>query len=367
LFFSYLITLKQNKNMARNSTTFIYKAVAIIALLVLTIYGLIVAKAFLAPLTVAAILALLLLPIVRILEQWNLSKGLAALVGTLILFAGSIGFFVLVAIQLNNVVEKWDTIKETMQPKIEQATNSLIDNTPVTQEKLSGLKNNIKNFSLVGSRKTSGSALTYLTSIVSFFGVYLLVFIHVYFMIRYRSKFKKFVLKFFSDENSDEVRETIHEIAQVAQGYLLGKLKLIAILAVVYSIGLGVSGVSNFILIAILAAVLTLIPYLGNIIGYGLAIIFGYLMNGELGILIGITVTFVVAQFIESYVLQPYVVGDEVDLNPFFVILIVILGNLMWGIVGMVVAIPMLGILNIIFLHVPPLQPFGFLLKKNKE
>lgn len=353
--------------MARNSTILIYKAVAIIALFVLTIYGLIHAKAFLAPLTVAAILALLLLPIVRKLEHWKLSKGLVALLGTLIVLAGSIGFFILVAVQLNNVVEKWDIIKDTMQPKIEQTTKFLIDNTPVTQEKLVGLKKNIKNFNIIGSSNTSGSALTYVTSIVSFFGVYLLVFVHIYFMIRYRSKFKKFVLKFFSNDSNDEVRETIHEITQVAQGYLLGKLKLIVVLAVVYSIGLGFSGVSNFILIAILAAVLTLIPYLGNIIGYGLSIIFGYLINGELGVLIGITATFVVAQFIESYVLQPYVVGDEVDLNPFFVILIVILGNLIWGIVGMVVAIPMLGILNVIFLHVPPLKPFGFLLKKNKE
>ncbi len=349
------------------SKNLIFKGAALIVFLVLIVFGLIQAKSFLAPLMVALILSLLLLPVIRKLEHWKFNKNLASFLSTFTLLLISLSFFLLVIVQMNSVVDKWETIKNIMEPKIESASTFLIENTPVTDKKINDFKNKFKNFKIVGSSTSKGSALAYLSGFVGFLGTYLLVFVYVFFMLRFRSKFKEFILKLFSEEKSKEVKKTLSEISTVAQGYLLGKLKLIGLLAIVYSIGLGISGVSNFILVALIAALLTIIPYLGNVLGYCLALIFGYLLNGEMGVLLGITLTFVIAQFIESYILQPYVVGDEVDLNPFFIILAIILGNLMWGIVGMVIAIPVLGILNVIFLHVPMLKPFGFLLEKNKN
>ncbi|RDK87118.1 putative PurR-regulated permease PerM [Marinirhabdus gelatinilytica] len=344
----------------------LYTCTASLLLLILIVYVLVVAKSFLAPLTVAIILTLLLAPIVRKLEQWNVPKNLAALLTTLASLLVSFGFFLLVIVQTNNVVEQWDTIQETMQPKIVNATDFLIENTPVTQKKIDGLKNKLSSFRILGSTKQANSAVTYLSSIVNFLGIYLLVFIYIFFMLRFRLKFKKFILKFFDDEQQSEVKSTLQQITNVAQGYLIGKLKLIGILAVVYSIGLGISGVNNFILVALISALLTIIPYLGNVIGYCLALIFGYLVQGDMSVLIGVSVTFVVAQFIESYILQPYIIGNDVDVNPFFVILAVIASNLIWGVAGMVVAIPILGIINVVFLHVPGLKPFGFLIKKTE-
>jgi len=353
--------------MSKSRNSLLYKSAAGIVFLVFMFWGAIQAKSFLAPLLVAFILMLLILPMARRFEQWGLSKSLASLAGTLSLFIISLGFFTLVSAQIKNVVDKWDTIQETMEPKIEKATKFIVKTTPVTEEKLEGYKQNLNNFKIIATSDNRSGALAYVSGLVSFMGTYLLVFIYVFFLLRFRYKFKLFILKFFSENNDGEVKQIIHKIAKVAQGYLLGKLKLIGLLAVLYSIGLGISGVSNFILVALLAAVLTIIPYLGNVLGYCLAIIFGYLVNGEMGVLVGITSTFVLTQFIESYILQPYIVGDEIDLNPFFVILAVILGNLLWGIIGMVVAIPVLGILNVIFLHVPSLKPFGYLFGKNKN
>src|SRR5690606_42159221 len=68
-------------------------------------------------------------------------------------------------------------------------------------------------------------------------------------------------------------------------------------------------------------------------LGLVLALAFGYLTSGETGMLIGILITFAVAQFFESYFLEPYLVGDKVDLHPFMVILVVVLGGSIWGII----------------------------------
>ena len=86
-----------------------------------------------------------------------------------------------------------------------------------------------------------------------------------------------------------------------------------------------------------------------------------------MNVLIGISVSFFIGEFIESYILTPYVLGDKVDLHPFLIILSVITGNLLWGVVGMLLAIPLLAIFNVILLHVPPLRPLSFLLSKEKK
>ncbi len=113
-------------------------------------------------------------------------------------------------------------------------------------------------------------------------------------------------MRLFPDDKGGEVNQIVQKSADVVQHYLVGKLILIGLLAITYSVGLGITGVSNFILVSILAALFTLIPYVGNIIGFGLAMAFGYLTSGEIGVLIGIVITFTVAQFLESYVLQPF-------------------------------------------------------------
>ncbi|GEQ86429.1 AI-2E family transporter [Patiriisocius marinistellae] len=330
------------------------------------IYGLIEAKVFLAPICVAVILTLLLIPLDNIFAKWIKKRTITSLLSTLVLFSVSVGFFVLVTAQINNVVDEWDTIKETMTPKVEQLATFLTEKTPITEEKVNGLKAKFKTSKLVGQEGNREKAFAVVSQLFSFFGTFLLVFIYVFFLLRFREKFKIFFISLFSENNTSEIKKTLQEITEVAQGYLVGKFKLIGLLAIIYSLGLGVSGVNNFILIAFLAAILTLIPYLGNVIGFCLALIFGYLTQGEIGVLIGIGLTFTITQFIESYILQPYVVGDEVDLNPFFIILSVILGNLIWGIIGMLVAIPVLAILNVIFLHISALKPVGKLLRKNQ-
>src|SRR5690606_21083508 len=213
---------------------------------------------------------------------------------------------------------------------------------------------------------TSSNISGMLGQAFSFLGNYLLTFIYVFFLLNYRKDFKIFLLKIFSEEKRSEVNAVINESITIAPRYLAGKATMIAILAGLYAIGLGISGVENFILISILAALFSIIPYIGNIIGFALAVALGFAASGETGILIGIALTFGIAQFVESYILEPFIVGDKVDLHPFFVILVVIIGNLIWGVIGMILCIPIMAIVVVILLHIPNLKPLGELLAGNK-
>lgn len=195
----------------------------------------------------------------------------------------------------------------------------------------------------------------------SFLGTFLLTFIYIFFFLLYRSKFRKAIVKMSPEEKRDNTEKIITNSANVSQNYLFGKLILVVILAVLYSIGLSVSGVQHAILISVLAAVLTLIPYIGNIIGFGLALGMALFSGSAATGAIGVTVTFAVTQFVESYVLEPYIVGDKVNLNPVFTIIVVVLGNAVWGVIGMLIAIPALGVAKVIFDNIPALNPLGYL------
>lgn len=326
--------------------------------------GLFKAKAFLAPLATAVILALLMVPLAQKMESGAMNRISASLLNTFILFLISVGFIALISLQVKRFMDDYSEIQQSLQPKIEQLKGFVLEHTPLSPQDLENANNSLIPFSGTGD-KAAEKASSFFTAVMGFFGSYLLTFIYIFFLLNYRHRFREFLIRLFPKDRKKEVNEVIVESSKVAHQYLIGKLLLILTLAVLYAIGLGISGVNNFILISILAALFSLIPYIGNIIGYALAIALGFLTSGESGVLIGISITFAVAQFVESYILEPYIVGDKVDLHPFFVILVVVLGNLLWGIIGMILAIPILAIINVVFIHIKVLHPFGFLLSKE--
>lgn len=353
--------------MTRGSKIIFYTA-AILLIIVLTFYGLVKAQPFLAPFSIAFILSLVVLPFSNKMEH-SMSRGLAAFLNTIMLLLISLGIVALVAMQIQNLVSDWPKIKQRMQPKIEQAEDFIIKNTPLNKQDLQSSKKQSGGSWLpfIGSSgKSSIQATGILGTVFGFLGNYLLTFVYIFFLLFYRRRFKAFMLRIFPDEKKERVNNTLEKSASVAPRYLRGKLILMGIIAVLYAIGLGISGLNNFILITLIATLLTLIPYIGNIIAWLMAMAFGFLTSGDTTILIGVTLTFAIAQFVQTYFMEPYLLGDAVDVHPLFVILVVVIGGLVWGVTGMVLAIPLMGIFTVVLLHIRELHSLGLLFSTKK-
>ncbi len=305
----------------------------------------------------ALVLALVVLPLSKKLEELGLKRALGAFLCTLLIFLISVGFASLLGYQSKVFVDKWPVIKKNMQPKLIQLRQFVADRTPLNEEDLTPTLDNITSADF----NPSSIVATWLGSISGFLANWLLVMIYIFFLLNYRARFKKFAFRISPNKDHETVRETITKSADIAPQYLVGVFTLMGALSVLYSIGLGISGVDNFILISIIAALLTLIPYVGNIMGFTLAMIFGYLTSGDTSVLIGIMLTFGVGQFIESYILQPYVVGDRVKVHPFFTILVVIVGNFIWGVTGAILAVPLFGIITVLLLNTTAFRSLGLL------
>lgn len=345
----------------------LYTGAALSAGLYFLFLGLVASKAFLAPLVTAIVLALLMIPVSNKFESWGVNRVVSSLLSTLIILIVSALIASLVFFQIKSFVNDWATIEEAMTPKIEQIEVFFLEETDLKQKDIDGYKEKSNVSSLLSSPNSGKNIFGALGTVLGFLTEILLMLVYIYFLLYYRKMFKKFILKLFSNDQEREVKCVINQTAKISQHYLAGRLVLMVILAVLYSIGLGISGLSNFILIGIVSAVLSLIPFLGNIIGLALAMTFGFLTTGEIGVLVGVVFTFAIAQFIDSLILQPYILGSKVNIHPLFIILVLILGNMVWGIIGMALAIPILGIINIAFGYIKPLQPLSYLLSNSKD
>jgi AI-2E family transporter len=126
-----------------------------------------------------------------------------------------------------------------------------------------------------------------------------------------------------------------------------------------YGVGFLLIGLQHAVFLAVFTAIFSLIPCIGNLIGILLPILVALVNQGSMTIVLGVLAVFAVAQLFESYILEPLLVGSEVNLNPFFTILAVVAGGLLWGISGLILAIPITGVARIIFAHIGPLARRG--------
>jgi predicted PurR-regulated permease PerM len=110
------------------------------------------------------------------------------------------------------------------------------------------------------------------------------------------------------------------------------------------------------------ASVLTIIPYIGILIGALLPALFILVQTGSLVNAVIVIGIFTFVQFLEANFITPNITGSKVSLNPFAAILALILGGEIWGASGMILAIPVVAILKVVFDAYEPLRPIGFLL-----
>jgi predicted PurR-regulated permease PerM len=183
----------------------------------------------------------------------------------------------------------------------------------------------------------------------------------------YRSRIKKFILQLVSTQQKQNAEQVIGNIQKVSQQYLTGLGMMIACLWVMYSIGFSIVGVKHAVFFAILCGLLEIVPFVGNLTGNFITILMVLALGGSMNMVFGIIITYAIIQFLQTYILEPLVVGVQVNINPLFTVMVIVLGELVWGIPGMVLAIPLLGIVKIICDHIEPLKPYGFLIGKERK
>lgn len=324
-------------------------------------------KPFLAPFAIAGILSMLFLPLSRKLESKGISRGWAIGICIVILLGVIVGLLAMLSTQIAGLSEDLPKIKQNISETVNQFKDYLRSSMGISNEQQKKLMQQQKSSA---SGLTSQLVTTILGTLSSIVVDTILVFVYIFLLLFFRNHLKKFILKLVPDEKNEQALNIIDQSTKVAAKYLSGLGMMIVMLWVMYGIGFSIVGVKNAIFFAILCGLLEIIPFVGNVTGTGLTVIMALSQGGGGTMVIGILVTYSLVQFIQTYIIEPLVVGSEVNINPLFTIIIIVVGEMIWGVAGMVLAIPALGIIKVICDNVEPLKPYGFLIgeeKKDKE
>jgi predicted PurR-regulated permease PerM len=321
--------------------------------------GLYLAKDFLMPLCIGGILATLFLPFCNWMERKKVSKVVAVLVCLLLLLTIIIGFFTLLGWKIIELASDLALIKEKAIETGRSIQEYLFSNLNITiEEQYQILKNEQPSYSNVMQ--------TLLGSVAYVFTTLLLVMIYFLFLLYYRNHIRNFIIKLSGTYQQSEIKEIILSVTKISQQYLLGLSKMIVLLWIMYGIGFSAIGVENALFFAILCGLLEIVPYVGNITGTLLTVLVAAIHGANPSLLGSIVAIYVGVQLIQGWVLEPLILGPQVKINSLFTIIALVLGELLWGIPGIILAIPLLAMVKIICDHVDPLKPYGFLIGEIK-
>jgi len=186
--------------------------------------------------------------------------------------------------------------------------------------------------------------------------------VYTFLFLFYKSLILNFLHEVFAEKNSKEVAVVLGQTKGAIQSYMVGLLLEALIVATLNSIALLILGVKYAILLGVLGAILNVLPYIGGIIAIALPLITATITKDGFHTQLGIIVAYLVIQFIDNHFLVPYIVSSKVKINALISIIIVLLGGAVWGVSGMFLSIPFIGVLKIIFDRIPELKPWGKLL-----
>ncbi len=339
--------------------------IATFALLIGTVYVLFLSvEAVLVPVLIALFIAYLLDPLVDRFEERGWSRSVTIL-GLLVAGGAAVGLFLLVlyptvAHQTQNVIDGVPVLLARAQnellPWLEATLGVDVPSdwdTWIT-EYGDWLRAQIPTLTSAGSRAVTEVWARLATLLASAINI-VMIPVFTFYFLRDFDRMRLALVDYLPQANRAWILERIRRMDEVVGAWFRGQVEVALILSVLYAIGLAVVfgwagvGVGAGLAIGALSGILNIIPYFGFVIGFSLSVFMVLLDWGGLGPLFGVVGVFAVVQGLEGYVITPRIVGEKVGLSPVTVIIALLLGGELLGLVGILLALPVAGIVRVLW------------------
>jgi len=294
------------------------------------------------PFAVAAMLAYMGDPLANRLERLGVGRTLAvSIVFVVLILAIAAALLLLVPLivrQIENLVDnfpryvEWgrDTALPWLQTKLHLDPNAFD-----TDRLMAELKEHLGSIgSVIGKiSRSSFGVVMWLTNLV-------LIPVVWFYLLRDWDRLVAWVDRMLPRSIQPTVAHLARESDAVLGAFVRGQLLVMLALAIYYGVALTLVGISVGPLIGMVAGLLSFVPYLGFITGFGAAIIASLVLHGDWTHLIMVIGVFVIGQLLEGYVLVPRLVGEKIGLHPVAVIFAVLAGGYLFGFLGVLLALP---------------------------
>lgn len=355
----------------RTDATPFYQKIAFnlitLALLTTLLY---LGQTILIPLFFSILLATLLLPVTNYLQRKGFNKVLSIILCIVVTFLLIAGILYFLSHQVANFLEDADTIKKRLQELGGQAQEWIDSTFNVSEKKQQEyIEDTTKKLEDSGAGIVGKTVLT-ITGALAY-----VVFLPVYtfLILYYKHLIKKFLVSVFRNGDEEKVESVLFESRTVGQQYVLGLLIDMVIVFTLNAIGFLILGIKYAIFLALVGALLNLIPYVGMLTANAFGMLITMVSSDNLSDVLWVAIIFAVVQVIDNNLLIPLIVGNKVRINALVTIVGVVVGGTLCGVAGMFLAIPGIAVMKIIFDHVDGLKPWGMLLgddvagRKNKR
>jgi len=313
--------------------------------------------------TFSGFLAMLMTPLSNRFEKKGVPRLLTALISIIIIIAVIALLVMLLSAQILSVAQDIPKIRSEVSELVSsvQLWISRVMNINV-ENQVSSLKDHASE--AIGS---TGSFLAgFVKGSFTVIGEALLMLVFTFLFLLHREKYENFVVMLYRQEKRKEARSMIEKVSRISEHYLAGRIIAIFIIAILNIIGIVIIGLKNGVLLASIAALMAIIPYVGPLLG-GVVPVSMALIDGSFNQAIEVIIVVLIVNAIDHYFIEPYVVGGSVNISPLFTIVILIAGYIIWGIAGVILFLPMLGILKIVCENVEGLHPYAYLIGDNDK
>jgi len=318
-----------------------------------------VAKEILIPLVFGVIIAILLNPLVRLFVRLKINRIIAICL-TLLLTVIVIGAFIaLIYTQAVNFSESWPIFVKKFTEILNQSIHSVAHVLHIRPWIVQAWMTKTQHEMLTIDGTLIGETII---SVGSGLAALFLIPVYVFVILYYQPLLIEFIHRLFAKTHQSQVTEIVSQTKSVVQHYLVGLLIEAVIVAVLNTVGLMLLGIQYAILLGVIGALLNVIPYIGGIISVALFMIVALVTKSSAWFALYVFGVHIFIQIIDNNYIVPIIVASKVKINALFSILVVLIGNILWGIPGMFLSLPLLAIVKVIFDHIDSTKPWGYLL-----
>ena len=308
------------------------------------------------PILLALFLAYLTSPLVDLLEKRRIPRLLTAIAMVVLVM---VGLFVFLVFLIPRLIEQGIAFAERLPYYVSDALlvlrpgveRNLDLRVPIDPMQIQGeLRDYIQSMigdwgNLIETMLTSAFAIALALANL------LLIPLFMVYLLKDFPAIREASIEVVPPRHRARVSDIIQKVNAVMSSFVRGTVIVVSILAVLYSVVMSILGIPFAILIGIAAAVLNVIPYLGPIMGLVLTLLMVFLEGMGVGTTLGVLVLFAVVPILDAAVISPHIVGDKVGLPPIGVIIAILSFGQLFGLVGILVAVPVTAVLKILVLE----------------
>lgn len=332
------------------------------------VYGgllLYVGRSVLIPISFAALTSFVLYPVCAWLERKGTGRLTAIILSVILIMLLALLILALLVSQLVAFIEEWPALHDKINRSFEDFSSFLVNVFGMSVDQQNDLIKRISDESGSNLLSAFGRALS--ASAAS--GIVLfLIPVYSVLILYYRHQWIHILYRLFPGETAESLRQILFQTIQTYYNFIKGMALVYLIVGLLNSLGLWSLGIPHPVLFGFIASILTFIPYVGIIGGSLLPITMAWITYDSLWYPVGIVGVFAFVQYLEANVIFPLAVSSRLNVNTMIMLIAIFVGAILWGMAGMILFVPFVGIAKLVADHNPKWKTVSMVLGvENKQ